>query len=597
MFVRHRGGAPNYQPKPLIAKHHFDPVKAWKRRHGISTKELPIAMKNLELEDQSTVQHPKVHVYFAGTGGTASKLAERLKKFLKANSGAVIGEYGCLNSFDATKIHMNDTFLSIKKLDTGEFPEGVKYSIFGLGDDAYRSTFNGAAEIIDEIYHEKLVAPLLNHKLIESDVSVENPPLKVFRQWKESIISVIDGKGEVVNNGADSLLSVNPYLRHRDLLKTFSEGAITFEPMDDIVGGILKLTIEITENDCQDMGHIRILPRNSTENVQKVMEILNLPTLDAVIDLRRYEGQIPNDDKWMGIVSTQAFLSDYVDLCEPFTTLKWAGGFPEVENISVLQVLSAFSEQLHGPSVSAELRHRILLSMPTLRPRIYSLASSNLEGTSINRIGGNNQAEILVRVLPEGRFSSTCISSLRPGDKISYKLAPNTLVLPLLPSPYLDPVGFKPTHVILIGTGTGLAPILSFLSRRLTQLIASGSNFDENSSITLFAGFRSPTIDKPDVPDDRKLFEPTFRRFSSYGLFSELYYTPSNEAKIRVQDTFETDDVKHMLLLRIIKQKAWIFVCGGAEMVKGVKDKLGEVLGEKALEQVSEEGRLLCEVF
>lgn len=30
--VWHKGGAPNYQPKPLIAKHRFDPVKVWHRR-------------------------------------------------------------------------------------------------------------------------------------------------------------------------------------------------------------------------------------------------------------------------------------------------------------------------------------------------------------------------------------------------------------------------------------------------------------------------------------------------------------------------------------------------------------------------------------
>ena len=32
--VWHRGGAPNYQPKPMISKHVQDPIKAWRReRH------------------------------------------------------------------------------------------------------------------------------------------------------------------------------------------------------------------------------------------------------------------------------------------------------------------------------------------------------------------------------------------------------------------------------------------------------------------------------------------------------------------------------------------------------------------------------------
>jgi hypothetical protein len=32
----HRGAAPNYQPKPLIAKNHYDPVTVWKRRGAVS---------------------------------------------------------------------------------------------------------------------------------------------------------------------------------------------------------------------------------------------------------------------------------------------------------------------------------------------------------------------------------------------------------------------------------------------------------------------------------------------------------------------------------------------------------------------------------
>lgn len=34
----HRGAAPNYQPKPLIAKNRCDPVKTWKKRTGLLTK-------------------------------------------------------------------------------------------------------------------------------------------------------------------------------------------------------------------------------------------------------------------------------------------------------------------------------------------------------------------------------------------------------------------------------------------------------------------------------------------------------------------------------------------------------------------------------
>lgn len=44
--VWHRGGAPNYQPKPLITKHRFDPVKVWHRRKP-KTKAPPVSLRLL----------------------------------------------------------------------------------------------------------------------------------------------------------------------------------------------------------------------------------------------------------------------------------------------------------------------------------------------------------------------------------------------------------------------------------------------------------------------------------------------------------------------------------------------------------------------
>ena len=78
----HRGGAPNYQPKPLIARHKFDPVKVWKRR----SKALNPAEERLDWEttaeggeDGPATFLSKLHILYCGTSSMAANLAETLR--------------------------------------------------------------------------------------------------------------------------------------------------------------------------------------------------------------------------------------------------------------------------------------------------------------------------------------------------------------------------------------------------------------------------------------------------------------------------------------------------------------------------------------
>ncbi|KAF8847092.1 hypothetical protein BDZ45DRAFT_355604 [Acephala macrosclerotiorum] len=611
----HRGGAPNYQPKPLIAKHKFDPVKVWKRRHGISTDvdhNVTNGIKNIDIGPPS---RSKVHVYFGGTGGTASKLAERMKKFLNTKSTDLLGEFGCLNSFDITKVHKDDTLLSIvattghgelpsnslnfkSKLAVSHMPSGVKYSIFGLGDGAYRDSFNGAAKIVNELYQENSVAPLMKRNVVQSDVAIENPPLAAFQQWWENVERMIDGETEAQEDSNEG--NIRRYLRQHELVNTFKDGVVTFNPAHCIPDGILNMSFGILESEYQDMGHIRLLPRNSLHTVNKVMNLLRVHGGEIVALCRQdslaKEGQSLSARNSVPTVPVQVFLADYVDLLQPFVSLDWAHGMATIENTSVFEVLLSLLEGNTNRVITLELRTQILHSMPVLRPRTYSIASSVLANDSTNAKNAS-KVNILLRILPRGRFSSSCLSLLSSGGCIPYKLASNSLALPLLSIYSPQGAKAKPTPVILIGTGTGLAPILSFLNRRLAQLVSSGGDPCTQPSITLFAGFRSPTTKSPDIPDDGKLLLPAFNYFSAHNMFAELYITPSNDAKIRIQDTFDKDEVKEMLRIKIVNEKAWVFACGGGEMVKAVKEKLRNVLGTDVWEQIEGAGRILCEVF
>ncbi|CZR65032.1 uncharacterized protein PAC_14932 [Phialocephala subalpina] len=483
----HRGGAPNYQPKPLIAKHRFDPVNVWKRRHSISTHVDPILANRKKDIVALSSTHPrsKVHVCFAGTGGTASKLAECMRKFLNTKSADLFGEFGCLNSFDVGKVHEGDTVLSIvatigqgelpsndlnfkQKLAVSHVPTGVKYSILGLGDDAYRNTFDGAVKLVNEMYEDNSVLPLMKHNVIESDVAVENPPLADFQHWWENVERMLDGGAE--------------------------DGVVTFHPAEHIVGGIVKLSIEIAKPEYQDMGHIRLLPGKPPPIVEKVIDLLEVHDIE-VMELSNKETSSQEDPNFghgasPPTIPVRLFLTEYVDLLQPFIPHEWAQGMVKAENTSVPKALSF----LKGKSqylVTPELRTQILLSMPIIRPRTYSIASSTLAKNSIDSTSGD-KLDTLIRVLPKADSAQA------------------------------------PSRSSPLATG--------FCT---TQLVSSCADLDTKPSVTLFAGFRSPTSQSPNIPDDAKIFLPAFDRFSKHNLFAEFHITSSNDSKVRIQDTFD----------------------------------------------------------
>jgi hypothetical protein len=114
--VWHRGFAPNYQPKSLITRHRFDPVKVWRRRIGVSVEiatEKSLQHANGSVEQTTDQTASKIHIFFSGTGGTASKLAIKLVGLLRGKTTHIIGASRPLNSLDPnTMMHRTQCFLS-----------------------------------------------------------------------------------------------------------------------------------------------------------------------------------------------------------------------------------------------------------------------------------------------------------------------------------------------------------------------------------------------------------------------------------------------------------------------------------------------------
>jgi len=599
----HRGSAPNYQPKPLIARHRFDPVKVWKRRNGLAAEvasKIPSDDINGSMEATSDQVASRIHVLFCGTGGTASRLAERLLKHLRQKSTHAIGAFGPLNSLSPSTIDSSDiVFLVVASAGKGEVPSNglrfmkkmssqdltfppVRYSIFGLGDSSYRESFNGGSKLVDEAFRKIGGQPLLSTGVLQSDVAVEDPPLADFQRWLLRIDNALDGETEIESSEAEENFAVNIYAQHYNMLKSFREATMFFDDEKHQPGVLLRVSLEIPEPEFQDMGHIRLLPRNSPSLVKEAMELLKVKDQTAFVNLMDPDGEgTPRQCPTLGgrppTISISDFLTDFADLCGPFVSLDWMDDSAGVDNVSVIQVLKSVPQDQRNFNTPEQLR-RVLFSMPILNTRSYSAASSSLDPAIVSP--SKSIVDILVRVLADGRFSGRCLTDLGNYGKIMYKLVPNKACLPLL----------NPTNrpIVAVACGACIGPIRSLIYRRIRLLERKNVEPGLNQKISVFLGFKSD-------PDNNLLKRLTNEATKAlkYGILDLLYLVPSNKEKRRVQDHFE--DCAEMLRKRLIQEGGYLYVCGNENMVREATAKLQDVLGQDAWEGM--EDRVIQEAF
>ncbi len=170
-------------------------------------------------------------------------------------------------------------------------------------------------------------------------------------------------------------------------------------------------------------------------------------------------------------------------------------------------------------------------------PRYYSLASGWEDGF----------VEICVRQM-EGGLCSTHLLSLQPGDSVAAFIRPNLS--------FALPRGRRP--VLLIGAGTGVAPLAGFIRRN-----------DRHIPMHLYFGGRDPARDF--------YFGPEINRWLAEGRLATLQTAFSRvpDGGGYVQDALRQDAER---VRALVAQGAIVRVCGGRAMAQGVAEALDEVL-------------------
>ena len=678
--VWHRGGAPNYQPKPMISKHVNDPIKVWAReKHRWPAEAIEISYTrektpsgSPEIQVLTPIESPgdiceefirlptydecsapvsipepiimtqipkSISIYFCSAGTIAEKLALKLHKWMKmlalpASNTSLESHIRPLNNLTLDSLNSNKILLLIvSTTGQGDVPNNgasflnsctrispesqraFHFATFGNGDSRYSNTFNGAAIKTDRLLRKIGGTPLAGG-LFQSDIAVEPLPLRALKAWCTKLEPYIvapptlslERPSVVAFNKFEKLPSIevsvtqiqdgeemSPVDRdvggafdeyQKQLLSTLEKGTVTALAPDVKDGGQRTriLTVHLAGRALDEMSCIQILPLNAKSVVDEVLIALQVDGNENVANLG---GQ----DMTYG-----TFLADFVDLESPFSNLEWLSVLKETTNPNMYQdVLSktpvrAVLQLLHkhAPPLffhqTTNLRQEILLAMPLLRPRTYSIASSQhyhqqqISNTSVLK-PVTNKIDIMVKTIPRGRFSTTYLQSTSLPSALKYRIV-DSVCGAQIRSNHLAPF-------VIMATGAGFGPVRCLLQWRIAlarEAIASGKPLPGfESAISLFLGFKACDLELVrDILDEAKqLF-----------LVDVLEIVLSNPQKRRAYHCMR--EYGQEVRVKLLENQGLFFTCTNREAAEETKRilsdvlgiSLGETLGQRYVEEI-----------
>ena len=690
----HRGGAPNYQPKPMICKHVQDPIKAWRRekqkRHAgaqilkpVAVVKEPTAVAAEVSETRITIHQTKIlpgkdslqlfhqtqnevheieneielvptthetrsllrrsslqlfqgilkegHVpkngnqsiliFFCSAGTIAEKLANKLHRWVDSLVKDSSDLQLCSRSQALNRLKVSDLavdniiLLVVSSTGQGEIPsnglglpnlcndilsrrlmdrtQGFRFAVFGNGDSRYSGTYNRAAIKINDHLTQVGGCPL-SAGVFQADTAVDPLPLSALRSWLNKLQPSIVGqpiqslaaavaRSPTYNKHTKVFVKVTPIVELGEWYEDYQDRVLSTLGEASLVGaslrmhkGSLLLKLDLDDDHYAEMSCIQILSSNAPSKVNQALQSLCVKGSDRV--------NLGLDWKNPTYLS---FLTDYVDLELPFLGVEFLeaaelasqGGLTR-SSLSKLPVRKVL-ERLHSSMAQMSDGQRcdfirdMCQDMPLLHTRTYSIASSQHHSSSCNR----REVDIMVKVLPGGRFSDTFIEDCAIPASLRYRIV-DSLSGSILRKNHLRPF-------IIVATGAGFGPVRCLLQWRIgiiRNALAAGHPLPrQGSGITLFLGLK---------PSDRELVVDVLNEAMSVNLVDMLDIVLSNPMKRRVYDDLRRSP-QHMRD-KALKQKAMIFVCTNRTAALATKSTfesilgghMGEMLGERYVEEV-----------
>jgi sulfite reductase alpha subunit-like flavoprotein len=635
--VWHDGGAPNYQPKPMICRHVQDTVQAWKRETPEQARKSQKGLIKTLADAQGS--RPCIRIFSCSAGVNAGKMARKLHGMLKRLVFEVddpfdVEQEKSLNQLDLHKVGTEDIILIIASTTgRGETPRNAKqfikryisaepltspprFSCFANGDSTYGDTYNAAGKSIQDLMTKMGCRPLLGH-CFAGDTSLHNPDWDSFTQWVENIDHLILGNHHKIELPT-SLSDVQ--VKSTTLNEMPTATLVRIQRPGKT--GMVQITLDIGGMEYQEMDHLKVLTPNPDHEVQKALNALGLSS-ETKLDWHHQDAG--------------TFLNRYVDLDHFFKDLHWYPGFLELpvekqeelktaKILTVLETLQSIEDTVHN----AALIEKVFKSMPSIVPRLYSVASCPVQTGMdvIQEEGSGNVLDVLVKINPGGRFSDAFLQQARPGAQLRFGLtSPDAWKMVQVQKPNAP--------FIAIATGSGIGPVRALLQRRIFDIsrtageagrprakkatystgapsVNSGSRRGSVSSIgsdsrlsarpvnhhahlgvtstrksvSLLVGFKS---------EDADLIQQVIRPASHAGILNVVELCQSNEKKVRIQDHILLPHVKEKLAAELRDPACIVFVCANESAAEASVVNLSIIMGVDVKDALGE--RYIEEIF
>nr|ABO09632.1 nitric oxide synthase form B [Physarum polycephalum] len=630
---------PAYFPMEFPGKNYNFPRQ--KRRSNVSLKGL--ARAGLILRKYATAAYDRRHrvrVLFATETGNSERYAQRLAKFLSAFAAVSVCN---MESYDAKKLETEEVVICVastfgegdspscgiefkEKLVNGKLNlKGVQFSVFGLGSTLYENfaAFGGFLDSRMEELGASRINPLAKgDEIVGSESTFKKwigslwkslSTLWSFRQADYEhglkILGIVRGTNNFVSTytlepakpqaaqvksgpPSSTYHRGNPYtatlIDNSELLKKTNGDRSTRKIS-------LKVDTDVLKFNPGD--HLGVLPENRPELVQELLDILRVKEPDAHFVLKPNGGEsLSTPFTTLPFTIREAF-TEHLDITSP----------PKPEFLEVfahfavhpgdkvkLQDLAKGTEeyenwvQHHQPtlpelftlfpvSIPLEL---LLEKLPQMQTRFYSISSSpKMYPNEVHLTLG-----VLKYLTPSGKqhfgVASNFLANAKFGTKV--KIFPRHADFSLPKDPA--------TPIILVGPGTGLAPLRSFWQER--------AHLKDVGQAALFFGCRSHSEDF--------IYESEITNAKETGLLSHVSVAFSRDAdkKVYVQDKLlEQAD----LVCEVLNNNGHIYVCGDATMACGVKETFKKIIQAKLaiseeesvkyMDELTKAKRYLTDVF
>ena len=494
--------------------------------------------------------------------------------------------------------------------------EGLKFAVFGLGDKQYKFYCQMGVEV------DKRMAALGATRVYglgqgDAGRTIEED----FEDWRKDLWPAVGhALGIPLKDTTDEpyepelkLAFVEegaalPYPKMMTVLeptnRTPAWGTITAsnELLKD--GGAEKrstkeIAVDITGSHIsyQSGDHLGVLPCNSDDVVDQYLSLLNIDseTAGKIVSLRddRFKNVFParvavrEALKWyidLSGVPKKSTLRAFAHCCTDENEKKDFLGLLKVTHdaqdkfrklASKLRNVAGFLRKYQSCSVPLNL---FLEAMPRMAPRYFSISSDQLTHP--------NAIHITVAVVADG-VCTTMLAKMQVGDKVPVFVRKSNFHLPLRA---------KNRPIIMIGPGTGVAPLIGFMHRRR----AWKEKGNDLGDALLFFGCRNKSEDF--------IYEEFLGGCVSSGVLTTLDIAFSRDQAQKVYVQHRLKDHGEKLWSLINEGGANVYICGDAKyMAKDVEatlldifQKQGGMTADKAndfIAKLEKNGKYLKDVW